>query len=85
MRGVSVRSGAGLITIWRKDEAMAYSVKSKKTGQDYYLHSRPAANGKTPFYFFAKEPRPGSIDSLPDGYEVSENPTTGLPILKKKK
>ncbi|MGO8670166.1 MAG: hypothetical protein ACLQVD_02185 [Capsulimonadaceae bacterium] len=63
---------------------MAYSVKSKKNGTDYYLHSRPAANGTTKLYFFAKEVKDGSLDALPDGYEVSENSATGLPILKKK-
>ena len=27
----------------------------------------------------------GAIDALPEGYEVSENTKTGLPLLKKKK
>lgn len=62
---------------------MAYSVKSKKNGTEYYLHSRLAANGKTPIYYFAKAPQEGAQDKMPDGYEVSENPRTGLPILKK--
>lgn len=64
---------------------MAYSVKSKKNGIDYYLHSKPAANGTTKLYYFAKEVKDGAQDGLPDGYEVSENSATGLPILKKKK
>ena len=62
---------------------MAYSVKSKKNGTEYYLHSRPAANGTTPLYYFAKEPKENAVDALPDGYEISENSVTGLPILKK--
>ncbi len=62
---------------------MAYSVKSKKNGTEYFLHSRPAANGKTPIYFFCKTEKEGVQDKMPEGYEVSENPVTGLPILKK--
>jgi hypothetical protein len=69
----------------RKDTTMAYSVKSKKNGTEYYLHGKPAANGKTTIYFFAKEPKDGAKESLPEGYEVSENSLTGLPILKKKR
>ncbi|BDI32743.1 hypothetical protein CCAX7_47940 [Capsulimonas corticalis] len=64
---------------------MAFSVKSKKNGTEYFLHSRAAANGTTKLYFFAKEVKDGSVDALPEGYEVSENSLTGLPILKKKK
>ena len=64
---------------------MAYSVKSKKSGTEYYLHGRAAANGKTKLYFFAKEAKDGVMNELPEGYEVSENSATGLPILKKKK
>jgi hypothetical protein len=64
---------------------MAYSVKSKKNGTEYFLHGRAAANGKTKLYFFGKEAKDGAVDALPEGYEVSENSATGLPILKKKK
>lgn len=62
---------------------MSYSVKSKKNGTEYFLHGKPAANGKTTLYFFAKEPKESALDQLPEGYEVSENSATGLPILKK--
>ncbi len=64
--------------------ADAFAVKSKKSGTEYYLHSRPAANGTTKLYFFGKEVKEGAVPSLPEGYEVSENPNTGLPVLKKK-
>ena len=65
---------------------MAFSVKSKKNGQEYFLHGSPAANGKTKLFYFAKETKPEkAIDTLPEGYEVSENSATGLPILKKAK
>jgi len=63
---------------------MAYSVKSKKSGTEYFLHGRGAANGKTTLFFFSKEVKDGALDALPEGYEVSENSATGLPILKKK-
>ncbi len=62
---------------------MAFSVKSKKNGTEYYLHAKPAANGKTNLYFFRKEVKDGVLDVLPDGYEISENSATGLPVLKK--
>jgi len=64
---------------------MAFSVKSKKNGTEYFLHGRDAANGKTKLYFFSKEVKDGALDELPEGKEVSENSATGLPILKNKK
>ncbi len=65
---------------------MAFSVKSHKSGATYYLHGKttPTANGHRTLYFFSKEVKDGAKDSLPDGYEVSESATTGLPLLKKK-
>ncbi|MEK0445059.1 MAG: hypothetical protein RLZZ399_380 [Verrucomicrobiota bacterium] len=65
---------------------MAYSVKSKKSGKTYFLHSRNQVlkGGQTvTLYFFAGEAKEGAIDALPAGYEVSENASTGLPLLKK--
>jgi hypothetical protein len=64
---------------------MAYSVKSKKNGTEYFLHSKPAANGTTKLFYFGKEAKENALNELPEGYEVSENSATGLPILKKKK
>ena len=67
---------------------MSYSVTSKKSGKTYFLHERrQELKGGQQFtlYFFAAEPKDGAIDKLPDGYEVSENQTTGLPLLKKKR
>ena len=34
-------------------------------------------------YYFAGNPRDNAIDALPNGYMVTENPRTGLPLLKK--
>lgn len=64
---------------------MAYSTKSKKTGETYFLHSKEVTlrgGRKQVIYYFAREERPNSVE-LPDGYVVMENPRTGLPMLKK--
>lgn len=64
---------------------MPYSVKSKKTGTTYYLHSREtdSRGGKRRLYFFAKEIGEGALDQLPPGYTVTESPKTGLPLPKR--
>ncbi len=65
---------------------MAHSVKSKKSGETYYLHSRDVTlrgGRKQTIYFFAREVKDGALDELPDGYVVVENARTGLPMLKK--
>ena len=67
---------------------MAYSVKSKKSGKTYYLHTKEvelAAGRKQRIYYFAGIAGENSIDALPAGYEVMENERTGLPMLRKKK
>jgi hypothetical protein len=67
---------------------MAYSVQSKKSGKQYFLHERKQllkGGQQVTLYFFAGEAKDGAIDTLPTGYEVSENSSTGLPLLKKKK
>ena len=67
---------------------MPYSVTSKKSGKQYFLHERKQelkGGQQVTLYYFAGEPKEGAIDALPEGYEVSENTTTGLPLLKKKK
>lgn len=67
---------------------MAYSVKSKKSGKMYYLHTKEvklAGNRKQRIYYFAGEQKSNAIDALPAGYEVMENKRTGLPMLRKKK
>jgi len=66
---------------------MAYSVKSKKSGKMYYLHTKEvelAAGRKQRIYYFSGDSKDG-IDALPAGYEVFENERTGLPMLRKKK
>ena len=67
---------------------MAYSVKSKKSGKTYYLHSKEvtlSGDRKQKIYYFAGDARENVLDALHDGYEVMENQRTGLPMLRKKK
>ena len=67
---------------------MAYKVKSKKSGKTYHLHSKDvklAGDRKQRIYYFAGEEKKNAIDALPEGYEVTENQKTGLPMLRKKK
>lgn len=67
---------------------MAYSVKSKKTGEEYYLHSREVTlrgGRKQMIFFFARAQKEGVLNDLPAGYEVMENSRTGLPMLRKAK
>ena len=67
---------------------MPYSVTSKKSGKTYFLHERKQqlkGGQQVTLFYFAGEPKEGAIDALPAGYEVSENTSTGLPLLKKKK
>ncbi len=67
---------------------MAYSVKSKKTGEAYFLHSKEVTlrgGRKQMIFFFARAQREGVLDDLPAGYEVMENSRTGLPMLRKAK
>ena len=66
---------------------MASTVSSKKSGKTYHLHERRQklkGGQEVTLYYFAGKPGEDAIDKLPDGYEVSENANTGLPLLKKK-
>lgn len=67
---------------------MAFEVTSKKSGKTYHLHARKQelkGGQKVMLYYFAGVPGEAAIDALPEGYEVSENTKTGLPLLKKKR
>lgn len=66
---------------------MSHSVQSKKSGTTYYLHSKEVTlrgGRQQRIYYFGKEEKEGACD-MPDGYEVMENPKTGLPMLRKAK
>jgi hypothetical protein len=63
---------------------MAYAHTNTK-GVTYYLHGRETtlkSGKKQKIYFFSKEVKDGSLDSVPSGYVVSET-KNGLPVLKK--
>ncbi len=67
---------------------MAYSVKSKKSGKTYYLHTKEvklAGGRKQRIYYFAGEQKANTLNELPAGFEVMENKRTGLPMLRRKK
>lgn len=66
---------------------MAFSVKSKKSGKTYFLHSKDVElrSGRKQRIFFFSGDAKGGIDALPAGYETMENARTGLPMLRKKK
>jgi hypothetical protein len=64
---------------------MAYQFTNSK-GVNYYLHFKDVnlKGGRTQrIYFFARDVRAGSLDSVPAGYKVIETERTGMPILKK--
>ena len=65
---------------------MAFSHTNSK-GQTYYLNSKDVPLKSTgrvqTIYFFSKDKRGTSLDSLPAGKKVVENTRTGLPFLKK--
>ena len=63
---------------------MAYAFTNSK-GVTYYLHAKKSttSTGKErTLFFFSKEVKDGTLDSVPDGYQVVEM-KTGLPVLKK--
>jgi len=67
---------------------MAYSVKSKKSGKTYFLHTKEvilSGGRKQRIYYFAGVAEVNALDALPEGYEVIENERTGLPMLRKKR
>ena len=65
---------------------MAYTHQNSK-GQTYYLHAKDVVlrGGRNQrIYFFAKEERAGeSIDAVPEGMKVVENPRNGFLALKR--
>ncbi|HLB34624.1 MAG: hypothetical protein A3F67_04945 [Verrucomicrobia bacterium RIFCSPHIGHO2_12_FULL_41_10] len=67
---------------------MSFSTISKKSGKTYFLHARLQelkGGHKVTLYYFAGAAGKDAMDHLPEGYEISENIRTGLPLLKKKK
>ena len=64
---------------------MAYSFTNSK-GDTYYLHGKMVTlkNGRSQqIYYFARDVRSESMDSVPAGYTVVETKRTGMPVLEK--
>ncbi len=65
---------------------MAYAHTNSK-GQEYFLHTKDVTlkgGRQQRIYYFARAvDAPNSLDAVPEGYMVSENSRTGLPLLKK--
>ncbi len=77
-----------ITNITQEYQNMAFSVKSKKSGKTYFLHTKDvelAGGRKQTIYYFAGTESTNSMDALPAGYEVTENQRTGLPMLRKKR
>lgn len=66
---------------------MAFAYENKK-GQTYFLHEKRVTlrgnNRQQTIYFFSREQKDGVLDAVPDGYQVVETASSGLPVLKKK-
>ena len=65
---------------------MSFSNASKRNGKTYFLHSRQQTlkgGAVVTLYYFASLAGAGAMEALPQGYEVTENERTGLPLLKK--
>lgn len=66
---------------------MAYSQKNSR-GQEYFLHSKKVTlkggRQETIYYFARKVDEPNALGAVPADRMVSENPRTGLLLLKKK-
>jgi hypothetical protein len=64
---------------------MAFLFTNKK-GVKYYLHSKKVnlkGGREQTIFYFARDIRPGALESVPAGYKVIETAKTGMPILKK--
>jgi hypothetical protein len=65
---------------------MAYTHMNSR-GDTYYLHSKDVTlrgGRQQRIYYFAKHEKPGeSIEELPAGYVVTENPRNGFLTLKR--
>ena len=61
---------------------MAYSVKSKKSGKTYFLHSRDQSlkgGHVQTIYFFASQPEGRRVEAMPKGYQ---SPKIRTPVCR---
>ena len=61
---------------------MSYTYINRK-GNLYHLHQGKTKTGK-PKYYFSKSDKGNTIDSIPDCYEVYENPNAQVFLIKDK-
>lgn len=65
---------------------MAYTHTNSK-GVTYYLHSKLVTlrgGRQQRIYYFAKQEKPGeSVEAVPAGFQVTENPRNGFLTLKR--
>jgi hypothetical protein len=69
-----------------RDVVMAYKHTNSK-GVTYYLNSKAVTlrgGKKQVIYYFSKDERPETVNELPAGYSVNENPRNGFLTLKRK-
>jgi hypothetical protein len=66
---------------------MAFAHTNRK-GQTYFLHEKMVKlrgnNREQRIYFFSLQQKEGALDSVPDGWQVVETESSGMPVLKKK-
>jgi len=65
---------------------MAYKHTNSK-GVTYFLNSKDVTlrgGKKQTIYYFSKDERPETVNELPSGYSVNENPRNGFLTLKRK-
>lgn len=65
---------------------MAFTYTNSR-GTTYILHAqtRTLKGGREQtLYFFSKTEKEGSLDAVPEGYEITES-RNGLPLLKRSK
>ena len=70
----------------RRDVIMAYKHTNSK-GVTYFLNSKNVTlrgGKKQTIYYFSKDERPETVNELPAGYSVNENPRNGFLTLKRK-
>lgn len=69
------------------EEVSAFAYENSK-GQTYFLHTKVVTlkgGREQKIFYFAREVNPEfALEEVPEGYMVSENKRTGLPLLKKK-
>jgi len=81
-----LQTGEFEVATWEVEEQVPEPGAGPFQHKDWTLYARDELRGETPqrIYFFAKgTPEGAEPASLPEGYEVAENPDTGRPFLRR--